>query len=370
MKVGIVTLFGYGNYGNRLQNYAVQEILRAHDMEVITVRFFYKQEKITARNGIGRFLKRILPLKVSDRIKNSGIQYGLKAWKRYHKIGKWSRTYIPVQETMADHYEEISQNDRNFNYDYFVVGSDQVWNPDHIKPYFWLDFVPMEKRIGFIASIGVEEIDSSLQNDYKTGFQGMSSISVREQSAVDLIQEISGVYAECFFDPVLLVGKKCWEKFMKAPSGGISKRYLLCFFLGEVDIKKIRGTYGKEIEVVYVAEPYKKQDGCYGIEEFIYLFAHADFVFTDSFHGTVLSILFHKSFFVFNRREKNKKNMMTRLESMLGELGLSNRISDFESLAWDNDRLARISDRDYEYTDQIIENKKIAFEKWMQEVFV
>ncbi len=370
MKIGIVTLFGYGNYGNRLQNYSVQKILQNCGMETATIRFFYKKDSVEARYRIGRLLKRVLPLKISDKIKNSGIQYGLKAWKRYHKIGKWSQRHIPVKEIMAKHYEEISQSKAILDYDYFVVGSDQVWNPEFIEPHFWLDFAPVEKRIGFVASIGVEEIDASLYDCYRNGFRGMSSISVREKSAISLIQEISGVKAECFFDPVLLVGRECWEKCMEPPSKGVPERYLLCFFLGDVDIEKIRDTYGKKIDVIYVAEPYKKQDACYGIEEFIYLFAHADFVFTDSFHGTVLSILFHKSFFVFNRVEGGRKSMMTRLESLLGELRLRDRISDFESLGWELDRLARISNQDYEYSDQVIENKRVALEKWIREVLI
>lgn len=304
-KIGIITLNGYHNFGNRLQNYALQQFLEQQNLEVTTIW------KTTNKQFVKEKLKLLLPINKKN--------------KRYKMFYNFSKKYIKTKKIYCD-LKEITND-----YDYFVVGSDQVWNykfPNFNEDFF-LNFSKKEKNIAYAASFGIKTIEEKYIDIFKKGLKNFKAISVRENHANDTIKSIDkSIISKTLLDPTLLIKKEQWEKIMKKPKEKLPKKYILCYFLGKIEdeIKDEIDLFSKKnkyeiINILDIDSKYYTN----GPAEFLYLIKNADFIFTDSFHSTVFSIIFEKPFTVF-KRDKKYGDMFSRLESLLQLLKLENHI--------------------------------------------
>ena len=171
----------------------------------------------------------------------------------------------------------------------------------------------------------------------------MDDISVRELSGVNIVKEISGKNAEIVLDPTLLLTRKEWDNLDKR-NRMIEEKYIFCYFMAKGQKKrkfaeKLKEKTGYKIVVLKHLDEFIPEDENFGDYapydigpiEFINLIKHAEYVCTDSFHGTVFSIINHKDFFTFNRYEKEvQESTNTRLVSLLKLLGLENRMNNDE----------------------------------------
>lgn len=222
-------------------------------------------------------------------------------------------------------------------YDVYMVGSDQVWNPNassSIEPYF-LTFAPHNAlTISYASSFGVSKIeDNNIVNRIKDGLSSIKKISVRESSGVKLVKEITGRTAQLVCDPTLLLNKSEWQMFMK-PVNNMPQHYVLIYQLSQSDtIVKLAIKIGQEKKIpVYRickrAFKVEKDKGVVnlldaGPSEFLYLIANASFIITNSFHGTAFSINFGIPFYtVVSAKKKNNG----RMESLLNYAGLEQRM--------------------------------------------
>lgn len=343
-KVGIITIVNVNNYGAELQAFATFRKLQlmGYNAEIINYLYYkdwrYIDSKMScsfnsmsikgkiiyfAKYRVASFvLNKILPLICKD------VKQRIANFNSFHQHNtRFSKLY----KSMKDLYTDTPI------YDVYMVGSDQVWNPNassSIEPYF-LTFAPHSAlTVSYASSFGVSKIENnSIANRIKLGLSSIKTISVRESSGVNLVKELTGRTAQLVCDPTLLLNKSEWTMFMK-PVSNMPQRYVLIYQLSESDaIVKLATRIGKQEQIpVYRickrAFKVKKDKGVVNIlnagpSEFLSLITNASFIITNSFHGTAFSINFDVPFYTVVSAKKKNNN---RMESLLDYVGLGKRI--------------------------------------------
>ncbi len=345
-KVGIVTIVHGANYGNRLQNYALQEVIDSLGFEVVT---FKRNVYLNILSEIkNKFFE---PLKRSDAVK-----------KRYELFEAFNKKYIKFSDIIL-YNRKSTDSSQLKDFCAFVCGSDQIWNPNWStnSDKDFLTFAPFgKKKISYAASFGVEEINPGKQETYRKYLNGIDFISVRENSGSAIVKSLTGRNATVVLDPTLLVSKHKWEEIQEKPDNFPDKRYVLCYFLA--------GCTSEKEEMV---KDYSERTGCavlkiddgenefsysYSPQNFLYLISHAERIFTDSFHCTVFSLIFHKKFDVFQRKV-GVSNMSDRIMTLLKTCQLENYID--RSLLIDDDI-------DYNRVDLLLQKEKEKSESFIR----
>lgn len=322
MKIVIITIHGYFNYGNRLQNYALQTVLKKHHDDVST--WAVSRDCSWLKRTMKRYVRR-----VNGQLKVTTIANR----KREEKFKKFSDRYITTRMFYSADGRLPKAADQDV--DIFVVGSDQVWNP-----LFWADCdesadlynnclgFTQKKKIAYAASFGVGAIPEKWSRRMQPLLSAFSNISVRESEGVTILREM-GCEAEVVLDPTMLLTAEEWRA---VESNKISekKKFVLTYFLGkqpeEVWDKIRKETEEKNCTVVNLMDP----AGLYyasGPETFLELIDKAECVFTDSFHACIFSMLFHTPFAVFQRHHQNRSDMSSRITTLLASVGIQNGIS-------------------------------------------
>ena len=336
-KIGIITLNGYSNYGNRLQNYAVQEVLKSLGFYVETLLVNVK--KIEQEDSKASVINRIVKLKNTSYrdiwqkidkyfwVITHKKEITMSKLKRKEIFYKFTRNYI--KETEFCICDNNIPADLESCYDYFVVGSDQVWNPAYMSgsEIYFLTFAPKAKRIAFSPSFGVSEIPLEYQEDYKKGINGFNYLSVRENDGARLIKELTDRNALVLIDPTLMLDKEKWVSISSKPDNITGKKYILTYFLGSFStklkksIKKI--SKDNNLEIINLADVRDSKTYKTGPSEFINYINSASVLFTDSFHGCVFSILMGTPFIVFDRI--GSQSMYSRINTLLSTFQLESR---------------------------------------------
>ncbi len=325
-KIGIITLCGYHNYGNRLQNYALQSVLEKLGFTVWTIKNITVQKKSSLIERIARNRGNLLNLFVA-KYQNRKIKK-LKN-ERTQRFVQFSKQYI--NETDYTISELSIPDDLSENFDFFVTGSDQVWNPNLNRGSFveFLQFAPSEKRVSYSASFGVSKIPEHVKADFRERINQMAYISVREEAGAKIVNELTERDAEVLVDPTMLLNKEEWFSIAMTPTFKPKSNYLLTYFLGDGSneyrewINHISKTF--DLEVINLLNPNAKDAYLTDPGEFIDLINDAALVCTDSFHGSVFSILMNTNFMVFDRIEKKEATMGSRIDTLLKMFGLNAR---------------------------------------------
>ena len=327
----MLTIQDFWNYGNRLQNFALVKLLEEKGIEVDTgLTVFNKKDWENEKaNFIKRIIKRIVPYSIYKKRKLVLVKSLFdKSNKRKEAFMKFTLSYSTISEPIICKNTKKFKEVFNYNaYDYFIVGSDQVWNPRIAgNQYMFLTFVPKHKRLSFAASIGVDKIDMDNYKRYKKNFYDMKYISVREESAARLIKSISGREADVTLDPTLLLDKDIWVKTAKNPSFNLPEKFICAYFLGEepIAVQNISNKTG--IPVIRLNDATNEEVYSIGPEAFIYIIMKSELVLTDSFHAVAFSVKFNKDFYVFEREQKNMNNMFSRISDILTKFNLLSRI--------------------------------------------
>ncbi|MBR7025390.1 MAG: polysaccharide pyruvyl transferase family protein [Selenomonadaceae bacterium] len=213
---------------------------------------------------------------------------------------------------------------------FFVIGSDQVWNPRWNPSYIFFKFVPREKKISYAASIANPTIPDEKKELFRSGISDFNHISVREEESLKLIKELTGRTATILTDPVLLLNKEDWLAVSQKPTWFNEKYrrgFILTYYLRRLPPPEVK-TLSKELDlpVINLLDTENVNHFTVGPAEFIWLFTHASLIFTNSFHGVAFSILFKKPF--VNREIANDNSgilMSGRMISMLALFGLEDR---------------------------------------------
>lgn len=318
-KVAIVTIYDNNNYGNRLQNYATQEVMRKLNFDATTLKNSYLLNKdCTNAKHIVQVIKFCVRY----------IQGYVKNFTRRVRFNEFNKN-IKLSKKYVTKYNIAKLNEK---FDYFVCGSDQVWNPEfrRMTEFDLLEFADNKKKVSFSASFGSSVLDDEYLNKAEKELKKFKAISVREEAGKTIAKELTKREdIEVLVDPTMLLKKDEWKKLEKKPEKlEKGKKYILNYFLGEISKEKkdIIENFAKEkeyeiINILDTKSPFYKT----GPSEFLYLIHNAEIVFTDSFHACVFSILYNKPFYVIERVEKGMKNMNSRIDTLLNKMGLQNR---------------------------------------------
>lgn len=333
-KVGIVTIIDYDNYGNRLQNYAVQEVVASLGFEPETIVNFPVNRKKREGNVLSRFLRKpVDALKRRVVFSLAGCFQGAFQKKlRFMRFDAFKRfTDDNVIETSFAVYRDSVPVALDDMYDCFITGSDQVWNPVFRRGFFadFLTFAPDAKRVAYAASFGVSDIPREYVELYADGLKHIKHISVREDAGADIVRALTGRDCAVLIDPTLMLSAEKWLSIAKCSKTKPKGRYALLYFFGEA-VQECENTVlqfaiKRGLDVVRMSD--RRRDAARytaGPDEFLDYVASAEVVFTDSFHGAVFSILFGRPFVIFDRKDKGPV-MNARVDSLLSAFALESR---------------------------------------------
>lgn len=316
MKIGILTQPLGHNYGGVLQAYALQYVLKKLGHEAIIADYFPWQRWMLS--CLNTLLSRIC-----GRSKNFTISPS-ESRKKYTHIYRFIEQYMVVATI---NYPPVRRSFINkYKLEILVVGSDQVWRPRYNRGVLKDMFLSFAKdtnirRIAYAASFGSDKWEYSPKQEKacKMLARKFDAISVREVSGVKLCEEHLGVSAELVLDPTLLLEKEVYEDLCKKESRAYHP-FLLAYILDMDEAKSqlIKSEADKQGLNIRLVEGFPDKS----IEEWLSNFRNADFVITDSFHGTVFSVIFNKEFYSITNEERGS----SRFKSLLQPLHLEDRM--------------------------------------------
>jgi len=394
MKIAILTLPLHINYGGNLQAYAVQKILKDMGHEVVTLdivggnikreNFLYKQYEVC------KYFTVTLLLCFFGKLKTNDIAWPYNTRMRnIMLINRSMRSFIeriirlsPTLKTENAIKDYVNKE----KFDVYVVGSDQVWRPKYgpnINWYFLnflLDDVKV-KRIAISASFGTSDWEySKEQTAYLKPFaKKFDAISVRELSGVDLCKKYLDVSAIQVLDPTLMLTPQNYATLvdMDKEKTQSMKGAIFSYVLDESNKNQmIIDCISKELKLPVLN--FDMENHKYGpyaskktalkfapkpMAQWLRGFQDAEFVVTDSFHGSVFSILHHRPFVVV----ANKSRGLARVETLLKIFGLEDRLVDFvksSSKEWLLDGIR------WESVDTILEEKRRMFNEFLKTALI
>lgn len=323
MKLAILTFYNAYNYGAVLQAYGLQKFLEdmGYDVEILN----YKNNKVENShnyfsikyNSILVVLYRLIFL--YNQIK-----------KKKYNFKSFVSTYLKLSK------KEYMYNDISSDYDIYIIGSDQIWNPfitGGLDPFYWGKSLYNGRIISYAASTCDMNIYSKkYKNDIVKLLSRFSAISVREESVRNFLKSQYAIDSKIVLDPTLLVGRSCFENICTGRI--INESYILIYQVGESSVEfesiiyELEKKYNtKKIVIISVANFVKKLNNriCYinpDVPSFLSLFKYAECVIPISFHGVAFSILFEKEFYYI------KGYNADRIYTILDPLCLKKRIID------------------------------------------
>lgn len=375
MKIGILTILNVNNYGAELQCCALCRKLTkmGYNAEVINYLFGinpshdFRGEKLTVPISLKQKVKvSLLPI-----VQNLFCMFHQKNKKlRNNRFEEFHEKYNHLTSSV---YPSVrSLYDAKFDYDVLCIGSDQVWNYEKgysLEPFFACFDKKGTKKISYASSIGLSSLSKEAERVFKKELSGFSHLSVREQQASELLENLLDRDVDVVLDPTLILDNKEWQevaKFDMCPKEKYILVYIVtikpCDYVLEVArhiakernlkiVRICRDAYpehsGKDVQEILTAGP----------SDFVGLFANAEFVVTNSFHGTVFSINFSKSFYSVI---KSQHSTNSRLTSILKKLNLENRILPVGS------SLPKISDVDYTIPAEKLKEERLHSLEYIQ----
>ena len=321
ITIGILTFHCTNNYGAVLQAYALRKVLSKLDARYDTHIIDYRcKETITATS-------------FKDIKKKKGLVGAVLHYRQINKMNakfdcfrknflNLSKTYNATEELAADIDE----------YDALISGSDQVWNlrwSDGDTVYFQDFHEQNEKKYSYAASFGFTNLDESRVDFYKETLKKFNQISVREKSGKELVEGQLGLKAIQHIDPTLLLTASEWSEIAKSPD--VNGKYILVYMVPKQDsiiehAMKLKKETG--LPIVMLSKNLKPLNvihrGDSSPEEYVGWFKNAEYVVTNSFHGTAFSCIFNKNIWIDLNTERG---FNTRSSSLIELCGLSAYVS-------------------------------------------
>lgn len=332
-KIGIITTHHYPNYGNKLQNYALQTILLRMGFDVETINDARSWKNMNSWIANWKVLMHCL------------TRFRLTSYHiKMFKFIRWSKKNI----NYSNHVIEKDEDADNLaeRYDYFVVGADQIWNPEwpmFSNAFGFAAFAEKKQKVAYAPSFGVSEMPLERITEYKSWLKNWKALSCREYDGAKIIKDLTGKDVPIVIDPTLLLTAADWEKII-SKKVFVDERYALLYTLRDVDdvamdsiVQKVKE---KGLRLLSIHSPV--QNDIFGPDDFLRLFKEAEIVFTDSFHGCAFALQFHRPLCVLHLREKNSgKDKISRIQTLFEQAGIqhenfSNTLNNFFDLDWND----------------------------------
>ena len=374
MKVGIITWWR-NNYGSILQALALQQKLNQYnDLQYEIICQFGK--KATSVDN------------VFDKIKSVGLAETCKrvfwkvAFKGLRLRNKKMQQFVDENLKVSNlQYNEHDIADSNKYYDTYICGSDQIWNPDLVPTdsMYWLPFVEKGKnKIAYAPSFGASTVSEKQKEQIKANLSTFKAVSCRENSGARTINLIiDEKKCEAVLDPTMLIERGFWDTISENKI--YNEKYIFAYMLrGTATQRKYIENIAREKNLKIVSIPfldYEKIDlydlkfGDYKLldadpAEFISAIRHAEYVFCDSFHCIVFSILYHRPFFVFPKVGANgkvKESQISRMTDLLELAEIKNRI------LFDNEEADLDAEIDWNNSDKKIQKARCDSERYLEQ---
>lgn len=370
-KVGLVLSYKETNYGAQLQAFATQVLVESLGVqtEIIDYSPIKSDRHIVFEKGLFRFLyqqykaKRMAKVHadsndpVFQKNKEARIeQYKLFIERRLHSIRKVSG------------YTQLASCAKE--YDAVLIGSDQKWLPGFsFGNLTSLRFVPDDvRKISYATSLGVSEYPKYCWPTSRRAWKRIDYLSVREQQGADIIKQVCGddIQVKVVVDPTYLLSKKQWEDIIPIEKKS-EEKYVFCYFLGNDEKSKVLARAFADVKKLKLVSVLSKEsfspiDQTFADEiimgntpeDFINWIRGAEYIFTDSFHGTAFSVINEKQFFIFYRKRKESTSRNSRIDNILAKWDLSDRLVGADA---DSSLLVNAKDIDYERVTSIVEKE-------------
>lgn len=328
MKIATITCHDVYNYGASLQAYALQEYCHGLgcDYEIINYKPDYLSQHYklwtmaNQRYGLPGIKQLYLLAKLPGR---------LLALRKKRKFDDFTSRYLHLTPERYDSYEALAANPPQA--DLYVAGSDQIWNTFFKNGHdraFYLDFAPASKRrISYAASFATDRIHGGAEDFVKKQLANLDAISVRESSALALLNSLGYNGAKLVCDPVFLLSAQEWERL--AGCAAADGSYIALYdcekskTLRDIALRLKERTGLPLHSVSSTAGSYPdKNNSLGGPLEFLCTIIGARYVLANSFHALAFSLIFRKDFFIANRSE----SINTRMRDFLTYLDLSDRL--------------------------------------------
>ena len=363
MKLGGITWWR-NNYGSILQALALQKFLQEYkniDYEIICQ---YSRNPNSSKNFFLNLKKNGIKKTI---IKTFWRVFFKKLKTRNHILQKFVNDNLKISEIEIDFNKKEDLQILDNKYDGFICGSDQIWNPalTNYSDYYWINFTN-KKKIAYAPSIGVEDVSEINNTKYiSDALSTFTSISCREESGTDVINEIlinNNVNKKCFnvVDPTLLIDKNYWVDNTVENN----EKYIFTYILrGNKKQRKEIEKFSKITNLDIYTMPFlESENACFydlffgnkkiynaSPFDFISYIRNAEYIFTDSFHCVIFSILFHKKFYLF---PKKGAKQMARLNAIMKLFNIDSRIIN------NIDDIKNIKDIDWEEVDRLLNKKQ------------
>lgn len=338
MKIGIISSYAFiknnNNYGALLQYFALQTYFQKMGHEAYWIR------TIVSRNTPLNLLKKLYHFKSLRLFIN---------WICVHRgFMKFVRKFLSVTDSEYSSFNEIQQNPPFA--DVYVTGSDQVWGSEKLKENYLLFAPKGRKKIAYAASFGRDSISDDMAQTIKPWIDDFYAISVRESSGVEICKKM-GVAAEHLIDPTFLIGSL---DYPSSPKRRFSKPYIYCYFLNAgsrdavryEELKAFAQRMNLDLRICAVQGTEKLFEKKYLVfptpEEWLTDYRHAEYIVTNTFHGTVFALINHKSFAsILQKGATSKQN--SRLASLLETFAMQ------KHLCLDSDNLDEVLFRPFDW---------------------
>lgn len=332
-KIANVTWVTYYNFGTYLQAYALQQYIIALGYDdVILDDSAYAKIHYDWKYRVKMFVRGCFETH----------RRFVRSQKEANKLyDQFKKEHLIIDYNVAD------VKRLNETYDCFVCGSDQIWNPFSLayshNYFFFADFAKC-KKISYAPSIGVSAMPKEYADKFKSLITDFAYLSARERPGQKIMQELSGKNVAKVVDPTLLLDRTQWEKLLPNRKEN-AENYVLGYFLSPnasyiEAAKEYAHKKGCKFKMFYTDESYLSVADeliTAGPLEFLDAIRNAQFLFTDSFHGSIFASVFHTQFVTFKRFKDTIRSQNSRVENLLGMMGIEGRLISEENLSMLND---------------------------------
>ena len=347
MKVALAINYDYHDYGGMLQAFATQRFLEKQGIESDAINFDNVKGDISRRKW-KYFLSNMMDISIvkeKSRLIEKKIRQKanarLKAQmaERDNAFDKFCTSHFKVSRPF-DSWDDMAKASQK-EYDAVIVGSDQLWLPSNVMAdYYTLNWVPEKvKKIAYATSFGIGNIPQKYTEKYRQYLTRIDYLSARETSGQEIISELTDRSVPLVNDPALLLDANGWDEVIK-DKPIINDKYIFCYFMGDNPeqrefVKRLAKEKGLKIVALLHLDQFIETDEHYADytpwnispADFVNLVKYAEYVCTDSFHGTVFSIIYSRNFFTFKRfNKKASLSTNTRITSLLTRVGLMDRL--------------------------------------------
>lgn len=341
--IGVCIKYFHENYGGMLQAYATISMLEKRGVRYELVQYEKKRTLVGMIKSMPRLLNGVL---LNDKYEAFLKRQGLKKYPEFARndeirnkaFKKFKEEHFTKLSPVFKGYGALCEGARR--YSAIVTGSDQLWSPAGLPTnYYNLQFVPDDiRKISYASSFGVKEIPWYQKKRTISFLNRIEFISMRENRGSEIVKELTGREVPVILDPVFMFDEQGWKELLPVDKE-IDEPYILAYFLGDTveyrsAVKKAAKELGCKIVALRHLDQYVPEDENFGDialydvgpDRFLNLLRGAEYVCTDSFHGSCFSIIHKKNFVTFDRySDKSKHSKNSRIDTLCSNLGLEDR---------------------------------------------